>query len=193
MTTILLFIAFLAQLMSWLIIARSLLSWFPDTRSHPVVDLLHQITDPVIVPIQRIVPRMGMFDLSPMIAFIVRFDPRRDHPPLVNTRIAESLSNPDSSTTLLRDLIPETMRTALLRIPNRPARSTMSALFAWPSTGDSRTLTRSLPAESTPTTSALDERGCRLMSRRHFSAGMSWRFESRRRAHHGCAIAPPST
>ena len=71
MTTILLFIAFLAQLMSWLIIGRALLSWFPDTRNHPLVDFLHQITDPVIVPIQRLVPRMGMFDLSPMIAFIV--------------------------------------------------------------------------------------------------------------------------
>ena len=57
--------------MSWLIIARALLSWFPDTRNHPAVDILHQITDPIIVPIQRIVPRMGMFDVSPMIAFIV--------------------------------------------------------------------------------------------------------------------------
>ena len=71
MNTILQFIAFLAQLMAWLIIGRSLLSWFPDTRNHPLVDLLHQITDPIIVPIQRIVPRMGMFDISPMIAFIV--------------------------------------------------------------------------------------------------------------------------
>ena len=71
MNTILLFIGYLAWLMSWLIIARSLLSWFPDTRNHPAVDFLHQITDPVVVPIQRIVPRMGMFDISPMIAFIV--------------------------------------------------------------------------------------------------------------------------
>ena len=71
MNTILLFVAFLAQLMSWLIIGRALLSWFPDARNHPAVELLHQITDPVIVPIQRLVPRMGMFDLSPMIAFVI--------------------------------------------------------------------------------------------------------------------------
>ncbi len=56
---------------SWLIIARALLSWFPDARNHPAVDLLHQITDPVILPIQKIVPRIGMLDISPMIAFVV--------------------------------------------------------------------------------------------------------------------------
>ena len=71
MNPILLIIGLAAYLMSWLIIARALLSWFPDTRNHPAVVLLYQITDPIIVPIQRLVPRMGMIDISPMIAFVV--------------------------------------------------------------------------------------------------------------------------
>ena len=71
MNPILLFIGFVAYLMSWLIIARALLSWFPDIRNHPAVVILYQITDPIIVPIQRLVPRMGMIDISPMIVFLV--------------------------------------------------------------------------------------------------------------------------
>jgi YggT family protein len=66
---ILLIIGLAAYLMSWLIIARALLSWFPNSRNHPAVVLLYQITDPIILPIQRVVPRMGMIDISPMIAF----------------------------------------------------------------------------------------------------------------------------
>ncbi len=60
-----------AYLLGWLIIARSLLSWFPDIRSHPIVDFIYQLTDPVMIPLQRFVPRMGMFDISPMLAVIV--------------------------------------------------------------------------------------------------------------------------
>ena len=71
MSAILTFIGVAAYLMSWLIIARALLSWFPDTRNHPVVIILYQITDPIILPIQRLVPRMGMIDISPMIAFLL--------------------------------------------------------------------------------------------------------------------------
>ncbi len=71
MSVILLFIGVAAYLMSWLIIARALLSWFPDTRNHPAVIILYQITDPIILPIQRLVPRMGMLDISPMIAFLL--------------------------------------------------------------------------------------------------------------------------
>ena len=59
-----------AYFMGWLIIARSLLSWFPDTRSHPIVDFIYQLTDPIILPIQKFVPRIGMIDISPMLAVI---------------------------------------------------------------------------------------------------------------------------
>ncbi len=59
------------QVLIWLIVARALLSWFPDTRSNQAVQILHQITDVILQPISRVVPRMGMIDLSPMIAILV--------------------------------------------------------------------------------------------------------------------------
>lgn len=61
-------IAFALQLMAFAIIARSLTTWFPNSRNNPVVKILYQITDPILIPLSRIVPRVGMFDFSPMVA-----------------------------------------------------------------------------------------------------------------------------
>jgi YggT family protein len=54
--------------------ARIILSWFPLQRSGimaKVNGVLVRITDPVLQPVRRALPRMGMFDLSPIIVFLV--------------------------------------------------------------------------------------------------------------------------
>ena len=57
------------------IIARALMSWFPqpgrDSPFFVIRQVVHQITDPIIEPIRRIMPSMGMLDLSPMVAMIL--------------------------------------------------------------------------------------------------------------------------
>ncbi len=57
------------------IVARALMSWFPppgrDSPFFVIQQIIHQITDPIIEPIRRIMPRMGMLDLSPMVAMIL--------------------------------------------------------------------------------------------------------------------------
>ncbi len=67
------FAGFLLNIVAWLIVARSLLSWFPSSQGHVGVQLLHQITDPILVPIQRVIPRFGTMDISPMIAVLLLF------------------------------------------------------------------------------------------------------------------------
>jgi YggT family protein len=57
----------------YLIVARALSSWFPDARRHPIVQLLYQVTDPVMIPASRLIPRIGMIDISPMIVILVLF------------------------------------------------------------------------------------------------------------------------
>jgi len=57
--------------MLWAIVARSLLSWFPDTRNNQFIKMLHQLTDPILVPLSRIIPRAGLFDFSPMVAILI--------------------------------------------------------------------------------------------------------------------------
>jgi len=41
-----------------------------DPRN-PVVVFLHDITEPILAPIRQFMPRLGMFDLSPMVAIIL--------------------------------------------------------------------------------------------------------------------------
>ncbi|MFH1140782.1 MAG: YggT family protein [Chloroflexota bacterium] len=54
------------------IFARVLLSWFPQvSTTNPLVQLVFTVTEPILSPIRRLLPRMGMFDLSPMIALIL--------------------------------------------------------------------------------------------------------------------------
>lgn len=55
------------------IFARSILSFFPiryDSPLAPVVRFLHQITEPVLAPIRRMLPPMGGLDLSPLVVII---------------------------------------------------------------------------------------------------------------------------
>ncbi|MFO1506330.1 MAG: YggT family protein [Lysobacterales bacterium] len=54
-----------------LILARVVLSFIGADRYHPIVPLVVQLTDPVLRPIQRVVPAFGGLDLSPMVAWLV--------------------------------------------------------------------------------------------------------------------------
>lgn len=53
------------------IFARVILSWFPTQRTHPLVQLVYLVTEPLLAPIRRFVPSFGTLDLSPMIALII--------------------------------------------------------------------------------------------------------------------------
>jgi YggT family protein len=55
-----------------LIIARALLSWFPNIDyRNPVVEFLVTVTEPILAPIRAVMPRLGLFDLTPMIAILL--------------------------------------------------------------------------------------------------------------------------
>jgi YggT family protein len=53
------------------IFIRVLLSWFPIDPRNPLVTLLYEITEPILEPLRRVIPRMGMFDLSPLVALLL--------------------------------------------------------------------------------------------------------------------------
>ena len=57
------------SLVQLLIVARVILSWVASpTSRNPVVQLIRSATEPILAPIRSILPRTGMFDLSPMVA-----------------------------------------------------------------------------------------------------------------------------
>ena len=65
------FVRILAQALNLAIFARVILSWLPLSPENPIVRLLHGITEPILGPIRRIMPRMGMLDLSPFFGLIL--------------------------------------------------------------------------------------------------------------------------
>lgn len=53
------------------IFVRSILTWFPISPNHPFRAMLDQITEPILLPIRRLMPRTGSLDLSPMVAILI--------------------------------------------------------------------------------------------------------------------------
>jgi YggT family protein len=65
------FINLLLQTLSLAILGRVLLSWIDPRGSYRVTQILHEITEPILAPIRSVMPSIGMFDFSPIIAMLL--------------------------------------------------------------------------------------------------------------------------
>jgi len=64
-------LATLIQFYLYVVLARVILTWLPNVnRSNPIVDFIHQITDPVLIPIRQALPATGGIDFSPLVLLI---------------------------------------------------------------------------------------------------------------------------
>ncbi len=64
------FVRIFLDILSFLIIVRVLLSWFPNRPHHAAFDFIIETTQPVMRVARKITPRIGMLDLSPVIALL---------------------------------------------------------------------------------------------------------------------------
>ena len=63
----------LLQIYFLVLIGRIILSWFPvqpGTTMASIASILFELTEPVLAPLRRVIPPLGMFDLSPLVAFL---------------------------------------------------------------------------------------------------------------------------
>ena len=68
------FIQLLSGVLYVALLARVLSSWFNIGQTspfYPIIKLVFQVTEPILAPIRRVLPRLGMLDLSPMVALIL--------------------------------------------------------------------------------------------------------------------------
>jgi len=65
------FIGILFDVLTIAIIFRVILSWFSSNPTNRLAIILIQITEPILGPLRRIIPRAGMLDFSPMVAIII--------------------------------------------------------------------------------------------------------------------------
>jgi YggT family protein len=63
-------ISWFAQLIMILVIAHVILSYFMDPY-HPIRAFVDRLVEPLLSPIRRVVPLVGMFDFSPFILIIL--------------------------------------------------------------------------------------------------------------------------
>ncbi|MEB5475738.1 YggT family protein [Acinetobacter sp. ESL0695] len=65
----------LISICRYLIFATIILSWvvlFTQSRS-PYIEVIQELAEPLLAPFRRIMPNMGMIDLSPMVAFLALY------------------------------------------------------------------------------------------------------------------------
>jgi len=54
------------------LLARVVLSWFPNVdRSNPLIQLLFDVTEPILRPIREMLPQNSMIDFSPLVVFLI--------------------------------------------------------------------------------------------------------------------------
>ena len=54
-----------------LVFARIILSWVRLDPYHPIVKFIYEMTEPVMGPFRRLIPSIGMIDISPIVLFLV--------------------------------------------------------------------------------------------------------------------------
>ncbi|ULT58513.1 YggT family protein [Neobacillus drentensis] len=61
----------LINIYSWALIIYILMSWFPNARETMIGRFLTRICEPYLEPFRKIIPPIGMMDISPIVAFLV--------------------------------------------------------------------------------------------------------------------------
>ncbi|MGQ9552758.1 MAG: YggT family protein [Anaerolineae bacterium] len=65
------FVNILFDVLSLAILVRVVLSWFRVDPYNRFVQILYQVTEPVLAPIRRIIPPIGMIDITPIVALLI--------------------------------------------------------------------------------------------------------------------------
>jgi len=65
------FISTILTILTYAIVIRALLSWIHPNPNNPIVRLIVRITDPILRPLQRIIPPIAGMDLTPVAAIIL--------------------------------------------------------------------------------------------------------------------------
>ena len=62
--------ALLVNLYFFVLIAMIIVSWVAPGSRHPAIELIWQISDPIMAPFRSLLPNMGGIDFSPILVFI---------------------------------------------------------------------------------------------------------------------------
>ncbi|MCF6252912.1 MAG: YggT family protein [Methylococcaceae bacterium] len=64
-------VSLLINVFVFAVLARAILSWFDPGNYNPASSLLHSLTEPLLGVCRKVMPDLGGFDLSPLIAIVM--------------------------------------------------------------------------------------------------------------------------
>ncbi|UDG80920.1 hypothetical protein GFV14_00405 [Candidatus Hartigia pinicola] len=67
---IILLLTYIGKLFFWMILMRAIISWVRQAHN-PIDQLLYELTEPLMLAIRRIIPRVGGLDFSSMIVMFI--------------------------------------------------------------------------------------------------------------------------
>jgi YggT family protein len=72
MMTLINMLVMLLEIYIWVIIIRAVMSWVAPVPSHPLAQILVNVTEPVLKPLRRLVPPSALrgIDVSPILAIL---------------------------------------------------------------------------------------------------------------------------
>ena len=65
------FLELLCEVLTFLILVRVIVSWVSPGQTNTLTNILYQVTEPILGPLRRIIPRAGVLDFSPLVAVIL--------------------------------------------------------------------------------------------------------------------------
>ena len=71
MSFVLTLLSYFCEALIVCIFIRSMMSWVSPNPANPIVNALFHITEPILAPLRRIVPRFGPADISPFVAVVI--------------------------------------------------------------------------------------------------------------------------
>ena len=70
MVTFLIIVRYVCDILTIIILLRVIVSWYTSS-TNAFFRFLRWLTEPILAPLRRIIPRVGRFDFSPLVAIIL--------------------------------------------------------------------------------------------------------------------------
>ncbi len=59
------------EVITLIILLRVVISWISPGQNNGLTTILYLVTEPILAPLRRVLPKFGMLDLSPMAAVVI--------------------------------------------------------------------------------------------------------------------------
>ena len=71
MTFLFNFLGLLCEVLTMAIFIRVIMSWFSPGPTNMLANIVYQVTEPILAPLRRIIPKVGPLDFTPLVAVIL--------------------------------------------------------------------------------------------------------------------------